>query len=204
MRRLWWLACLATAALSLAAQPQPASQDPPPSNPNAPEFASPELERLEIFVGAWRVSETHFNPRGEIVAQARGMEEIGWTLDYHWIRRAYSSSGGATSYRATGMLGWNAAEKKYVGHWYDNVSTLGPTNVKGDWNQETKTMILEVGSTDADGKPIHHRVVEKFDGAEQRTATTYLADGANLVKRLEVVYQRTMPCPDKIRTFFGG
>lgn len=185
---------------------QPAATPPkvsPPTEANV-EFAGPELERLDLFVGAWSVVESHFDPRGEVVATTKGTEEIVWVLDHRAIRRTYTTSGGTSTFRALGLLTWNAMEKKYQGTWYDNVSTLGPTGVKGEWVQDTKTLTLEIESLGSDGKPVRHRVVEKFEGLEKRTATTYRVDGTNLIKRLEVVYQRTTPCPARLRTIIGG
>lgn len=199
-----FIAVFGLLALSALAQPDHVLTDGPRTPEKPIEFPNPELARLEIFIGPWSVAESHFNPRGEVIASAKGTEEIIWMLDYHAIRRSYASSGGATTFRATGMLAWNAAEKKYHGHWYDNASTLGPTTVKGTWDDATKTMTLDVESTGPDGKPVRHKVVEKFESGEKRTATTYLVDESNLVKRLEVVYQRTTPCPDRIRTILGG
>lgn len=204
MRAITVLPLLGLLGLSAFAQPDRSPNDTPKSSDSPIEFPNAELARLEIFIGPWSVTESHFNPRGEVIGSAKGTEEIIWMLDYHAIRRSYASSGGSTTFRATGTLTWNAAEKKYHGNWYDNASTLGPTTVKGTWDDATKTMTLDVESTGPDGKAVRHKVVEKFESGEKRTATTYLVDGSNLVKRLEVVYQRTTPCPAKIRTILGG
>lgn len=168
------------------------------------EFAHPELARLEIFIGPWSVAETHFDAKGEVVASAKGAEEIVWTLDHHAIRRSYHSGAAPTTFRALGMLTWNAADKRYHGNWYDNTTSNGPTTVKGDWNDATKTMTFDVDTAGADGNPLKFKVVENFDSGEKRTATTYQVEGTSIIKRLEVVYHRTTPCPDKIRMLLGG
>jgi len=198
---------LFAAALTLPA----GGQEKPPRSDRADEsrpdeepvaFANPELQRLELFAGAWKVAETHFNPRGEVVGKSKGTEEIAWVLDHHALRRVYTTSGGSTTFRATGMLTWNDAEKKYQGAWFDNVSTSGPTTVKGVWDDPARTMLFELESVGPGGSALHHRVVEKFESLEQRTATTYLVEGSSLVKRIETVYTRTTPCPSGVRAIF--
>ncbi|MEK7757891.1 MAG: DUF1579 family protein, partial [Planctomycetota bacterium] len=92
-------------------------------------FANPEIARLDIFIGPWSVTESHFNPRGELIATVKGTEEITWILDHRAIRRAYSTATGSTIFKAHGTLTWNNADKKYHGVWFDNVSTAGPTTV---------------------------------------------------------------------------
>ncbi len=167
------------------------------------DFPVPEMAPLELFIGPWSVTESHLDTRGQVIASAKGSEEINWILDYHAIRRVYTSSSGQKAFKAHGTLAWNAAEKKYHGVWFDNVSNTGPSIVKGTWDASTRTMLFEVESAGPSG-PLRHRVVEKFESPEKRVATTYQVDGSTLIKRLEVEYHRSKPCPDRLRTFFGG
>jgi hypothetical protein len=167
------------------------------------EFAFPELATLELFVGPWNVTETHFDTKGKIVATVKGTEEIAWLLDRHAIRRTYATSTGDRTFKASGILTWNAVEKKYHGVWFDNASTAGPSTVKGTWDRDTLTMLFDMESSGPLG-PVRHRAVEKFDGPEKRVVTTYQIDGSSLIKRLEVEYHRAKPCPSQLRGYFGG
>ena len=176
-----------------------------PAQPEKPaEFASPELARLDVFIGPWSVTENHFNPRGEMIATAKGTEDITWILDHRAIRRAYSTATDATIFKANGSLTWNDAEKKYHGVWFDNVSTGGPTTVRGTWDDETRTMLFFVESSGREGVTVRYRVVERFTDPQTRVATTYLIDGDNLVKRMEVEYKRATPCPLTKLNMIGG
>jgi len=168
------------------------------------QFASPELARLDVFIGPWSVTETHFNPRGEQIGAVKGTEEITWVLDHRAIRRAYSTATDSKTFKAAGMLTWNVAEKKYHGVWFDNVSTAGPTTVWGTWDDSTRTMLFEVTASSEDGPPVRYRVVERFADPQTRVATTYLVEGGNLVKRMEVEYKRAAPCPAKALSILGG
>jgi len=168
------------------------------------EFANPELARLDLFIGPWSVTESHFNPRGELIATVKGTEEITWILDYRAIRRAYSTATDSTIFKAQGTLTWNNTDKKYHGVWFDNVSTAGPTTVTGSWDDQTRTMLFQVESPGGEGSTVRYRVVERFADPQTRVATTYLVDGSNLVKRMEVEYKRATPCPAKALTIIGG
>lgn len=202
-----FLLLLMFSTLPAIGQEEPDSARPkgsPVEGEKAVEFASPELARLDIFIGPWSVTESHFNPRGELIATAKGTEDITWILDHRAIRRAYSTATGSTIFKAQGTLTWNNAEKKYHGVWFDNVSTAGPSIVTGNWDDLTRTMLLHVESSGGEGSTVRYKVVERFADPQTRVATTYLIEGSNLIKRMEVEYKRATPCPAKAITILGG
>ena len=162
----------------------------------------PELARLEMFIGPWRVTETHFNRRGEVVATVKGTEEITWILDHCAIRRAYQSDSDTEVYRAIGTLTFNDIEGKYQGVWFDNASRGGPTTVRGEWDEKALTMVFTLESLGTDGSVVRHKVVERFVDEKRRVATTYLLKGAEIIKRTEVQYERAIPCPAGVRRIF--
>ena len=158
-----------------------------------------ELIPLDLFVGPWRVVENHFNARGEIIATVKGSEEITWVLDRRAIRRIYTTSTDTSVFRAIGMLTWNAVEKLYHGVWFDNRAKTGPVTMKAEWFPESNTMEFAVETRGEDGTPMRYKVVERFVDHKRRVATTFLTTGDTVVKRMEVEYIRTVPCPDRIR-----
>lgn len=166
------------------------------------DHVKPELARLEMFIGPWRVTETHFNRQGDVVAMVKGTEDITWILDRCAIRRFYQSDSDANVYRAIGMLTWNEVEGKYQGVWFDNASSGGPTTAKGDWDEGRRTMVFTLESLGTDGSVVKHKVVERFVDEKLRVATTYLLKGTEIVKRTEVQYQRAIPCPAGVRRIF--
>jgi hypothetical protein len=166
------------------------------------EYINAQVERLEWWYGTWRVTETHFDARGKAVATVKGVERIEWLLGRTAIRREYSTETDTAVFRAFGILTWNDVEKKYDGVWFDNASTSGPTTVKGDWNENERTMTFTVRSLGPDGAPLRHRVVERLEGEQKRIATTYLIDGKNRIKRMEVEYKRAQSCPGRFLRVF--
>ncbi len=168
------------------------------------DYVNSETALLELFIGPWKVTENHFNKRGDVVATTKGTEEVRWIMDKHAIERNYITSTGSTVFRAIGLLTWNDALKRYQGAWFDNTTTSGPNSVKGEWNEDTRTMVFTIESSAKDGSTILHKVVERFVDKERRVATTYLVAGTNVVKLLEVRYKRTIPCPAGVRIIFDG
>ena len=156
-----------------------------------------QVLRLERYVTDWLVREHHFNLKGEQIATVKGNEEIVWILGKRAIQRTYTTKTDSTSYRAIGTLTWNDVTKKYQGVWIDNVSTTGPTTVEAEWNEKDQTMIYTVDSLAKNGSTVRHRVLERFLDDDNREAVTYLLRGSEVIKRLEVQYQRTIPCPGR-------
>ncbi|MCH8881702.1 MAG: DUF1579 family protein [Planctomycetes bacterium] len=195
------LAAIGGFALSAPAGEPPAS---PPSTKSvgAPvaESLSPQLKLLDLFVGPWSVVERHFNARGEQVAIVKGTEEIVWILDHHAIRRNYMTRTESAVFQAIGTLTFNSVAKHYQGVWLDNRSTAGPTTVTGEWSEETRSMVLTLESSGKNGTTIRHKVIERFLDEKRREAVTYLLRGSEVIKRMEVQYQRTIPCPARLRT----
>jgi|CXWL01.1.fsa_nt_gi hypothetical protein len=162
------------------------------------EFASPELAVLDRFAGPWNVSEAHYNSRGDVVGSAKGIEEGAWVLDRRSLRRTYTSGEEGNLFRAIGMMTWDAVEKHYEGAWFDNASTSGPTALTGVWDEASRTMTFTLISTGTDGKPLQHKVIDRFLDDEHRVATTYKVVGNQVEKVIEVQFTRARPCPSNM------
>lgn len=167
-------------------------------------YASPEVQRLEMYEGPWQVTEHHFDDRGREVI-VKGTEEIRWVLDRRAVERTYTTSSDTTVYRAMSLLTYNDVAKTYQGVWLDNVSTSGPSTATGEWNNTEKTMTWSIESTTPKGEKATYRVIEKFPDANHRVGTTFVIKGNEVFKRLVVEYTRTIPCPSKrANMYFGG
>lgn len=163
------------------------------------QYVNPEVERLKMYVGPWRVAERHFNEKGDVVATVKGTEEVKWILDRRAISRTYITSAETSVYKAIGTMTYDKLRKEYLGIWFDTVSTTGPTTRRAQWNRDTATMTYTATMKDASGKDKEYQVVEEFLDKRRRIATTFeLVDG-RVIKRLEVQYTRVIPCPSKTR-----
>lgn len=165
-------------------------------------FPNPETEQLEIYVGPWSVTVRHYNERGDETVTVKGSEEIVWQLDRHAIGRTYTTTAGDDLYRAVSTVKWIPSEKCYRGVWFDSNPQSGPNTVSGEWTEKDKTMVWKMETTRG-GVKESYKIVEKFLDSERREATTYLIEGQNTIKKFMVQYKRTVPCPGKVRTYFG-
>lgn len=181
-----------------SAQQAAPSKEQKPTKDAVPEFASPELAVLDRFAGPWNVAESHFNARGEIVGSAKGIEGGAWILDRRALQRTYTSGEEGKLFRAIGMITWDAAEKQYEGTWFDNSGNSGPTALTGLWDEPSKTMTFTLTSNTSDGKPVRHKVIDRFLDEEHRVATTYKVVGNQVEKVIEVQFTRARPCPGNL------
>lgn len=186
---------------SASAQKTP-QHSPPPKDGKVIPFESEELARLDMLTGPWKLTETHYDKRGNEVGTAEGTEEITWILDQRAIRRVYTRSGASSAYHAIGTLTWNEAEKKYRGVWFDNASKTLPVHVTGEWSPDNRSWILTLESKAADGSPVRYKVVEEILDDERRVATTYKLTGSQVLKSMMVEYRRAVPCPARLRPIF--
>ncbi len=207
---------MAVAVLALSATTDRLRADGPESDKPAAvkpfEYVSPEIERLSLFVGPWRVTERHFNTKGDVIATVKGTEEITWLLDRRAIQRAYSTVSDTAAFKALGTLTYNAALKRYEGVWFDNMSTSGAVNVKADWDPAARTMTYTLEARGVGGAVKTYKRIEEFpneerpddERPERRTATTFEVVGEKVIRLLEVQYTRATPCPSKIQRVFDG
>ncbi|MFQ5462883.1 MAG: DUF1579 family protein, partial [Phycisphaerae bacterium] len=168
-----------------------------------PELSS-ELSILEFYLGPWSVTERHYDRAGKVVATVKGTEEVTWILDKHAIRRAYNTANDDFIFRAIGTISYGQVDGQYHGVWFDNVGTSGPMTSAGTWNNETMTMTFTTSRIGPGGDAVVHRVVEHFVTSTLRQTTTYLVEGDQVIKLLEVQYKRAHPCPARIQRIFDG
>lgn len=181
--------------------------DPPPgeqeSGAQTPRYPNAETERLEIYVGAWSVTERHYDARGEEIGVVKGGEDIVWVLDRHAIGRTYTTTHGEALYRATATIKWIPGDKLYRGVWFDNRPESAPTTVTAEWNAVEKTMLWKMDVQIPGGPREEYKIVEKFLDGDRREAVTYRVDKTGVTKTLVVQYKRTVPCPGRVRMFLG-
>lgn len=161
-----------------------------------------EKDVLQLFVGAWRVLERHFDEKGREIATAKAVEEITSIVDDEGIQRTYTRKSESQVYRALGMLSWSETQKRYVGLWINNDPRSGPSRVTGEWHPEDKTMVFDVDTHLPDGTVQRLKVVERLLDEERRESTTFeLKDGV-VIKRMQAQFRRATPCPDRLRVIY--
>ncbi len=195
-RRAIW--CFSFLAIGLLVTTAASQQETPAGSP-----ASVGLAILEQYLGAWTLTEHHYDATGKIVASIDGSEQIGWVLDEQAIQRTYISKSESRTFRAIGLLSWNEFEESYHGTWLDNLSRGGPTVVRGEWDPKRQSMVFKYTVLSAKDSTRAFQVIERFVDHSTRIATTFETTGGTVQKRFEVEYKRAVPCPGKIRVISG-
>ena len=199
-KSIGWLAAMAL-MIAVATLPNTSTRaesgEDQAATPGKPTSFAQALDVLQQWIGPWKVTERHFDRLGKVVATTEGTEDGRWILDQHAIRRVYRSTRSATAYSAEGIFTWSAAEGRFKGVWFDNASQVGPGFVTAEWDANNRTMVFTVELSTGAGKTVTYRTVERFSDDEHRLATTYEVNGSELVKRIEVEYVRTVPCPER-------
>jgi len=160
------------------------------------------MEKLEMFLGHWTVTEHHYDARGKIIATVTGSEDVRWLLDEKAIQRTYTSSSDSAVYRAIGTMTWSVVDGSYRGVWFDNVSVAGPTEVRGRWDSKRKALVMEYSVAVGKDEQKKFNVIERFTDDSTRLATTFEIVDEKVVKLTEVEYKRSAPCPAKIRMIY--
>ncbi|MBX7116902.1 MAG: DUF1579 domain-containing protein [Myxococcaceae bacterium] len=99
----------------------------------------PELtdkhNRFEAFVGRWKgpetLSETPLTPDGKADGCLFFRTILqGFFMTVDWVEKFH----GRTQMEAHGVIGWDAKQKSYTLHWFDNFGSPPLTPGKGTWN----------------------------------------------------------------------
>jgi hypothetical protein len=95
--------------------------------------------KLEAFAGRWSGEETiHPSPWDPKGGKARGIINARLDLGGFFLIEDYlQERDGRTAYRGHGVIGWNAADKCYVMHWFDSMGDVGPQPARGTLQGDT-------------------------------------------------------------------
>src|SRR6516164_9326507 len=125
MKTVRWF-CAAAVVAALAAPAAPAQDFPKPG---------PEHELLKKYVGTW-----------DLTMKFGGMESKG-TVTYKmdlgglWLVSALESEFAGQKFSGRGMDSYDAAKKKYVGVFFDNMGT-SPLVMEGTFDKEKKALTM--------------------------------------------------------------
>jgi hypothetical protein len=145
MTTLRW-SCAAVLAAALAAPAARAQEFPKPG---------PEHEALKKLVGTW-----------EATLNAGGMESKG-TMTYKmdlgglWLVSEFEANMFGQKFTGRGLDSYDAAKKKYVGIWVDNMVT-SPLVMEGTWDEAKKTLTMAGTGPGMDGKPTKFKTVTEW------------------------------------------
>ena len=149
-----------TTAVMLAA-PAPAQEPPQPG---------PEHQVLKRLEGTW-----------DTTMKAGGMEFKG-TMTYKmelnglWLVGSLQSDLAGQKFYGKGLDTYDAGKKKYVGVWFDSMSTT-PMTMEGSYDKEKKTLTMVGQGPGQDGKLTTWRSVSQMPDNDTVEMSMYVGDG---------------------------
>jgi hypothetical protein len=156
------LAVLVTAVAVLAVGTETRAQEQPKPGP--------EHELLKKRVGTW-----------DTTLKAGGMESKG-TMTYKmelgglWLVGSLESDLGGQKFYGKGLDTYDAGKKKYVGVWFDSMSTT-PMTMEGSYDKEKKTLTMVGQGPGQDGKLTTWRSVSQMPDNDTVEMSMYVGDG---------------------------
>lgn len=155
------LASLALALVLISAPAAAAPQVPP-----AGAQAGAELEPMKLEAGVWDAVVTFpaSTPDGQPTT-AHGVQDNTLRSNGSWLINEFHIEG--MPYEGSGMWGWDAATRRYVGVWGDSNEHRMRQDI-GYWNADTRTMIWHTDLVRPDGMVTPMKMISRYDG-DRRT-----------------------------------
>jgi hypothetical protein len=122
---------------------------------------------------------------------SEGTEESEMTFGGRYLQSHFKGSMMGQPYEGMGTLGYDNVKKKYVGTWFDTMST-GIMGFEGDYNAQSREMICRGTYADAvTGKDVNCRMVTRFVTDDQHVFEMWGPDPTgHEVKWMEITYNR--------------
>ena len=162
MKTVRWF-CAAAVVAALAAPAAPAQDFPKPG---------PEHELLKKYVGTW-----------DLTMKFGGMESKG-TVTYKmdlgglWLVSALESEFAGQKFSGRGMDSYDAAKKKYVGVFFDNMGT-SPLVMEGTFDKEKKALTMVGDGPGMDGKPTKYKIVTEWKDDDTVHVSMFMGGGSD-------------------------
>ena len=128
-----------------AAGQQAAQQDAAMADMTKMMSPGPEHQKLQSLMGSFACDSTSFmNPQGP--EKTKGTQNVTWVLGGRFLMSKYSGTAAGMPFEGIGMDGYDNLNKKYVGSWFDSLST-GIMPYEGSMDADSKVLTMK-GSYD--------------------------------------------------------
>jgi hypothetical protein len=156
--RLWIVVALCGTGIGVLAQ--------------APQTPGPEHAHLQQMVGDWDVLM-------EMAGQkSKGTATYKSICDGMWVASDFDCDLGGISYQGHGMDGYDQLRKKYIGFWFDSM-TSAPMQFEGSFDAEHNILTMSGASRGPDGKPQRFRSTTEMKGPDQMTFKMFMVSAAD-------------------------
>jgi hypothetical protein len=106
---------------------------------------------------------------------SKGTANYKMDLGGLWLASTFESSMMGEKFSGRGFDTFDAGKKKYVGVWFDSMSTT-PMTMEGNYDAATKTMTMIGEAPGMDGKMTKHRMVTTMPDNDTMNFSMYAGD----------------------------
>lgn len=137
-----------------------------------PQTPGPEHAHLEKMVGTW---DTVMEMGGQ---KSKGTATYKSVCGGMWISSDFETELAGTPYRGHGMDGYDQKKKKYIGYWFDSM-TSSPMTMEGNFDADHKALTMTGSSPGPDGKPQKFRTTTEIQGTDRMTFKMFMVAAAD-------------------------
>jgi len=130
----------------------------------------PEHETLKKIVGTW---DTTMKMMG--MPESKGVATYKMDLGGLWLASTFEGDMGGTKFSGRGFDSYDAGKKKYVGVWFDSMTT-SPMVMEGTYDKASKTMTMTGDAPGMDGKMAKHKIVTVMPDDNTMNFAMYVGD----------------------------
>ena len=152
---------------------------------------SPELEKLKIFDGDWKLKIKVWRGNNKNPDFFSGRAKYNWELDERVLVGKLKASSLTVDYEGFGTMSYDTVKKKFIGSWSDTGSP-GIALMTGVFNEETKCFELEGEHSNPQSKsdtPFKSEITIESEDKIRTKSFAVLKDGSKK-KIIEFVYSR--------------
>jgi hypothetical protein len=143
--------------------------------------AGPEHAVLKKMEGTW---DTMIKMAGQ---ESKGSATYKMDLGGLWLASTFEGDMMGEKFSGRGFDTYDAGKKKYVGVWFDSMSTT-PMVMEGNYDAAKKTMTMVGEAPGMDGKMTKHRMVSTMPDDNTMNFAMYVADAKE--PAFTIVYKR--------------
>jgi hypothetical protein len=111
--------------------------------------------------------------------ESTGVETNELVSGKKYLRTSFKYKMGSLDFEGHGLVGYDPRSKEYIGTWVDNFTSV-PTQKKGTYDPNKKTLTLFGTAVDGAGNEIKHKEITTFVDSQTKTLEIFMiidADG---------------------------
>lgn len=190
---------LSLLTLALLSFQSPGADKKPAGQPDPQEMMTAQVragtpgaqhKALEPFIGTWSAEVAMYMDPSMPPMESTGTMVNSWIYGGRYLEHKFEGDFGGMKFEGSGLWGFDIAAGKYIGIWYDSMST-SVMHSSGPVSKDGKTWTMASTNTDPmTGKDSTGEEVITLDSPTQHTMTMYGDVGGKKVKRMEIVYTK--------------